>query len=258
MPTPPRAAQYFNGSRPLSFEKLSLPADLRVTVLAPHPDDFDAISVTLRRLHQNGNPIELVVLTSGDSGVEDGYATTQLPLTKAEIREREQLASCQFFGLTAAQVRFLRLATDETGSMHANSANFEIIRAALLTTRPDLVFLPHGHDTNADHQRTYTLLRKLIQQEQLSVLLCLNRDPKTISMREDMLMVFTRETAEWKKELLRFHDSQQHRNLRTRGSGFDDRVLLSNRLTAVMPDAPFPYAEIFELEYHPRVKREQE
>ncbi len=248
-PALPRTATYFEGTRPLLFENLSLPSELRVMVLAPHPDDFDAISVTLRYLHQNGNPINLVVLTSGDSGVEDDYANAHLPLTKAEIREIEQKASCQFFGRPAEHVQFLRFATDAMGSMLADTENLESLRTSILALRPDIVFLPHGNDTNADHRRTYAFLQKCVQQEKLSLVACLNRDPKTIAMQEDMLTLFTAETAEWKKELLRFHDSQQQRNLRTRGHGFDDRVLKSNLRSLPAGQDSLPFAEIFELEF---------
>jgi LmbE family N-acetylglucosaminyl deacetylase len=40
--------------------------------LAPHPDDFDAIGVTLKHIRRNGNPIEVGVVRTG-SGVEDSY-----------------------------------------------------------------------------------------------------------------------------------------------------------------------------------------
>jgi len=40
-----------------SFESLKTLANQRVLVLAPHPDDFDAIGVTLRFLHKRGNSI---------------------------------------------------------------------------------------------------------------------------------------------------------------------------------------------------------
>ena len=49
-------------------------ADLkRVLVLAPHPDDFDAIGVTLQYLHKQGNPIYLAVLSGSASGVLDSF-----------------------------------------------------------------------------------------------------------------------------------------------------------------------------------------
>ncbi len=44
-----------------TFSKL-----LRILVLAPHPDDFDAIGVSMRNFWKNGNPLYLAVATSGE------------------------------------------------------------------------------------------------------------------------------------------------------------------------------------------------
>ncbi len=239
----------FSGKRPFKFENIPFPSSLKVAVIAPHPDDFDAIAASLRILHLNGNCIELLVLTSGDSGVEDAYAEARSPLTKGEIREREQIASCRFFGLPESQVRFLRLAVDSKGNMEDSSGNFEVFKSSLPSIKPDIVFMPHGNDTNSDHRNCYAMYKHVSKENNLSAVVLLNRDPKTISMRTDLITSFSGKTAEWKKELLRFHDSQQQRNLRIRGSGFDDRILQANAKAAsdlVLPD----FAETFEIEIH--------
>jgi len=75
----------------------------------------------------------------------------------------------------------------------------------------------------------------------------LSRDPKTVSMRIDLYMPFGEREAEWKAELLRFHDSQHQRNLNTRGHGFDERILTTNRHIARELGIDAPYAEAFEL-----------
>src|SRR5690606_3631968 len=84
---------------PLSLEALALPADGRLAVLAPHPDDFDAIAVTLQHFARRGWAIQLAVLTTGASGVEDGYRGVRSAQDKAAVREVEQRASCAAFGL---------------------------------------------------------------------------------------------------------------------------------------------------------------
>jgi hypothetical protein len=61
-------------------------------------------------------------------------------------------------------------------------------------------------------------------------------------------MYFGEEEAEWKGQLLRFHRSQHERNLRTRGHGFDERVLRINRETAATAAGSMRYAEVFELQ----------
>jgi hypothetical protein len=66
-------------------------------------------------------------------------------------------------------------------------------------------------------------------------------------MREDVYVVFDDEAAEWKRSLLRHHASQQARNLRTRGHGFDERILRGNAEAALSAGRSGAFAETFEL-----------
>ena len=61
-------------------------------------------------------------------------------------------------------------------------------------------------------------------------------------------MPFGQREADWKAELLRYHDSQHQRNLRTRGHGFDERVLAVNRRIARELSLDDEYAEAYEVE----------
>lgn len=233
----------------LHLQQLSLPSPLTIVVLAPHPDDFDAIAATLRFFHQRGDTIHLAVLTTGASGVEDGYADAHTDVEKAALREQEQTASCAFFGLLLERLSFLRLPPDEKGNPRLDAENHERIRDYLLSRKPDLVFMPHGNDSNVTHQRTYALFRAVALAEHLQCWAVLNQDAKTIAMRTDLFTSFDEETATWKAELLRFHQSQHQRNLNTRGHGFDDRVLSINRQCAAdLKLGETEYAECFELE----------
>ncbi len=74
------------------------------------------------------------------------------------------------------------------------------------------------------------------------------RDPKTIGMRLDVAVPFGPEEAAWKSKLLLHHASQQARNVRLRGHGFDERILRVNRDTASAAGLKEPYAEGFEVE----------
>jgi len=214
------------------FEELEVPPELRVLVLAPHPDDFDVIAVTLRHLQQQGNLIHLAVLTSGASGVEPGFCTGSDWETRSVLREHEQRRSCRFFGLPEADFEFLRLNEDQAGHLIADERNLERVRACLIECAPDLVFLPHGNDTNADHRRTNFMMRQIAAFSALTFMAFLVRDPKTVEMRDQVVTFFGHEAAEWKAELMRFHESQQQRNLNVRGYGFDERILRLNRETA--------------------------
>jgi LmbE family N-acetylglucosaminyl deacetylase len=235
---------------PVPLQDLGISNALCVLVLAPHPDDLDAIGVTARFLLDNGNPLYVVVATAGASGVEETFCSPPPMEVKAQLREEEQRASCRFLGLPEAQLTFLRLEEDETGQPAENGINNDRIREQLLGKRPALVFLPHGHDTNLGHQRVYAMFRRVAQEAGYPLVAFLNRDPKTIHMRCDVYLGFGETMADWKARLLRFHQSQHQRNLNQRGYGFDKRILGMNRHSAGVCSAGTPYAEVFELEFY--------
>ena len=241
-------AGWLRRDRPLSLQTLHIPSSLRLVVLAPHPDDFDAVAVTIRFFKENGNGVVVAVVTSGASGVEDGFGEAFTPAAKAKLREREQRKSCRIFGLPDNRLTFLRSAEDDRGHPEDNAANRGLVSSYLASMRPDLVFLPHGHDPNPGHRRTYEFLLWSVRKEKLTLLACLNQDPKTISMRMDLYHAFGLELAAWKGELLRTHRSQQQRNLNTRGYGFDERILQVNRRSAAELGLRGDYAEAFELQ----------
>jgi len=231
------------------LQSLTLSPALSVFVLAPHPDDFDAICLTMRFFRDNGNPLHVAVATSGASGVEDAFCSPPTAAVKAGLREQEQRASCRFFGLPEAHLAFLRLEEDEAGDPVQNEANVALVRQHLLGLRPAMVFLPHSHDSNPGHRRVGAMFRRVAQKAGFPLVAFFNRDPKTGQMRCDVYHAFGEEEAAWKGELLRFHQSQQQRNLNQRGYGFDERILRLDRQNAEICSASRPYAEIFELEF---------
>ena len=231
------------------LQELALARSFRILVLAPHPDDFDTIGATMRFFQAKGNPLHLVVATSGASGVEDGFCSPPTRAVKAALREEEQRASCRFFGLPEGHMTFLRLAEDEAGDPLPDEANAELVRQQLLDLQPTLVFLPHSHDTNPGHRRLGALFRRLAQELAFPTVAFFNRDPKTMGMRCDVYHAFGDAETAWKGKLLRFHRSQQQRNLNQRGSGFDERILRLDRENAVLCGTGKPYAEVFELEF---------
>src|SRR3569832_2667646 len=111
MPTDPIAASslLLPPKRPLFLNDLALPAPLVIVVLAPHPDDFDAIGVALRLLQLQVHLIHVAVLTTGVNGVVDGWNGARSAGEKAELREAEQRASCEYFGLLVVCFFFLCL-----------------------------------------------------------------------------------------------------------------------------------------------------
>jgi LmbE family N-acetylglucosaminyl deacetylase len=237
-------------SPPVFLHSLEVPQDLVILVLAPHPDDFDEIAITMRYFRDNGNPIYVSVLGSGANGVEDAFCLRPTREAKTEIRENEQRKSCQFFGLAVSHLRFLRLEEDRAGHIEANEVNRRRLRDHFLEIRPDIVFLPHGNDTNIGHQRTWSIFREIAPGAGYAITAFFNRDPKTISMRHDVYALFGEKDSRWKAQLLRLHESQQQRNVKARGHGLDERILRLNR-KIVHEDFQLSdmYAEVFEIEF---------
>lgn len=239
-------------AQPAAIPAIQWPAELRLFVLAPHPDDFDAIGVTLRFFQQNGNPIHLAVVSGSASGVLDDFCAPSDNATKAAVREREQRDSLRFFGLGEEHVTFLRLKEDDTGAPLNDTENETAIRRQLLAHRPQIVFLPHGADSNAGHRRVHAMFLRAAAALDEPLAAFLIRDPKTLSFRADLYMPFDEEAARWKRRLLLHHRSQEHRNRRQRGRGFDDRILDVNRQIAAELDCSAPFAEAFQVEVVPR------
>ena len=229
------------GDGPRSLRELTLAPAREILVLAPHPDDFDAIALTLRHLRAQGHTLHVAVLTGGAGGVETGFEGARDDAAKAALREAEQRDSGALFGLPQQQLHFLRLWEAEDQG-HARLHEWMAARRAA-----HLLFLPHGNDSNRTHRRTFEAARAIAGDLGLRAWACLNQDAKTADMRIDLHFGFGEEEAAWKAQLLRCHRSQQERNLRTRGQGFDARVLEVNRNAARTLRLEQPYAEVFEL-----------
>ncbi len=222
------------GRGPRSLRELVFSRRLDILVLAPHPDDFDAIGLSLRHLHRAGHALHVAVLTTGAGGVDDGFEGACTEAEKAALREAEQRASGAFFGLPPERLQFLRLWGHQADALGNGPAGTDRagdsapLRAWLAGRPADLLFMPHGNDSNRTHRRTYEAVCPLAAEHELNAWACLNQDAKTQQMRVDLYFDFDEEDAAWKGQLLRFHRSQQSRNLRTRGIGFDARVLQIN------------------------------
>lgn len=234
---------------PAVFNDVIIPSNLGVWVFAPHPDDFDAVGITLKRFSDACCRIYLTVACSGALGVEDSFCDPPFVQEKALTREREQTLSCAYFGLPARRIHFMRLAEDENGRMADSTDNFVKIMNFFLKTEPDIIIMPHGNDANPDHQLMYAYMTRLGKVGRHPFVALLNQDPKTIEMRKDLFTYFDDADAAWKGELLRFHQSQQQRNLNQRGIGFDERILNMNKKAASENPGFGGYAEVFEVKY---------
>jgi len=237
------------GNDPAPIDSIGLSPALRLLVLAPHPDNFDAIAITLRYLQSRGNDIHLAVLSGGSKGVQDCDASPPTWEQKARLREQEQLDSCAFFGLPPARIGFLRLAEAADGELAHDGSNASRVRRQIRETSPDVLFLPCGNDRNTGHRRTYDMARAAAHDLGKPLLALYIKDAKTLSFRPDLYTGFDDTHADWKRTLLRFHNTQQARNIRIRNHGFDDRILSFNRELAHALGLEAPYAEAFRFEF---------
>ena len=237
-------------NKAISMDQLTTGSDTSVVILAPHPDDFDAIGVSLKRLQDNGCKLKLLVATAGINGVESGFENARTPGDKKGLRQQEQLDSCLFFGLDPELIEFLDLANNGDGSLAIDEANTRIIRKGLSGANADIVCLPHFNDSNMTHQRVYALYNRARRDWEKPHFALLNCDVKTRGMPCDVYTPFDDQTADWKRQLLRHHTSQQQRNLNSRSKGFDERVLDFNKTLAEQLPTDTPYAEAFAIEHH--------
>jgi LmbE family N-acetylglucosaminyl deacetylase len=209
-------------------------------VLGPHPDDPECVVITSRLLIQEGCELQYIILTTSPSGVEDEYArnwrcerSLSIDERKAEIRKAEQIASARMVGLSPDRVRFLSLDRDESAGPLDSPENISEIRRQLESLAPDMVLMPVGHDTNRTHALAHRVFRicarEMAERHGRPIVGLYHEDPKTTKMRADLYVLFGDRSAQWKAHLLRLHDSQQQRNLRTRAMGFDERILHVNR-----------------------------
>jgi len=199
-----------------------------VLALAPHPDDPDAIAVTLRLLADMGWEMHWAVVTSGWSGVSDDFCGPDRRM-KAEVRQAEQRESARLFSLPEDRLRFLEAEETEDGELAPTPENRRVVNSLLDAIRPDLVLLPHGKDSNPTHRLVYEWFAEWADAQSRPIMALGNEDPKTQDFEPNVEVLFGEEEARWKASLLERHRSQSARNQATRGITFAERILGTNR-----------------------------
>jgi LmbE family N-acetylglucosaminyl deacetylase len=196
--------------------------------LAPHPDDPDAIAVTLRLLADQGWEMHWAVVTSGWSGVRDDFCGPDRRM-KAETRMAEQRESARLFGLPEDRLRFLETRDTDEGELARTDDNQRLVTSLLDTLQPDVVLLPHRKDSNPTHRLVYEWFAEWADSITRPLLALGNEDPKSVDFHPNVEVVFGEEEALWKASLLECHRSQSARNQATRGITFAERILGMNR-----------------------------
>ena len=184
------------------------------------------------------------------SGIDKVYGAGMTQAERTRLRVMEQTGSFGYLGLQEGSYRFLALDNAADDQVADTAGNRQILEKIVRDIRPDMLFMPHGNDTNRAHRAMYAMMKTIAASVEWPVAMMMNSDVKTVEMRKDFYLAFDERQAQWKSRLLRYHDSQHQRNLRDRGYGFDERVLSLNHRTAAGLDLTFPYAASFELELY--------
>ena len=246
--------------------KPSPPSGARVLILGPHPDDPESSAVTIRLLMDSGCEIFYAIACMSPEGVDDEYAdrrhdmdSLSLGDRKIEIRRLEQKQSAQMLGIASNRLTFLDIEKSENKNSLDTDENRLKIRSHLEFLLPDIVITPAGKDTNQTHVWVCKIIRQCVRDLSINsgkpIVALYNEDPKTTEIRRDLFVLFSENSALWKKFLLRIHDSQQQRNISRQQKGFDERILRVNlegyeKLLQLTPFAVGKdrYAEVFEIE----------
>ncbi|MEA2064117.1 MAG: PIG-L family deacetylase [Gemmatimonadota bacterium] len=267
----------FMGAGAESDRWIAPPGSGKIMVLAPHPDDAEAVAVTLRLFAEAGCEVQYKICCLSPSGVTDEFAerkaeaegvpiigADELSAYKKIIRRAEQLESTRLAGFPGQEggdcVKFLDLEENSRGSLLDTEKNAEAIAGVLSGSAPDIVLMPWEEDTNSDHVLVCRYFRRAAEMLAAStgrpMLGLYIRDPKTLVMTEHLAVPFGEKAARWKAGLLKAHRSQHERNLSLRGHGMDERILQVNRdswqrISKIFPSetaAKYFYAEIFQVE----------
>ena len=221
----------------------------KVLVLCPHPDDFDIAGVTLRHFQQNGSEIFIAVAPTSSGILDSFYGQKPTQQEQIETRLEEQRKSIEFFGLDSANVDFFPtdMDLDANGEMAYSEANKALIEKVILRTEPKALFIPHSNDPNPAHNAMYRIVVETIIEHDLKLFIYQQKDPKTQGIKVNAYFPIDEKSASWKRELLKFHQSQDHRNRETRQIGFDDRILDMNEAIAEELELDCQWAEAFEV-----------
>ena len=180
----------------LPLTKAMLTGGGRALVLAPHPDDPEAVAVTLRLLVECGWQQHWYIVTSASSGVLDSFVGNDKS-TKAAAREVEQRNAAAHFGLPTENLLFLHLAEDTKGELDDTVENKHLLHEALDNYQPQLVILPIA-DTNPTHRLVAEWFMAWTNSQHRHIVAFFNEDPKTESMRIDIIVPFDEGLADWK------------------------------------------------------------
>lgn len=148
---------------PLNIKE-RFPANQRVCIFSPHPDDeVLGCGGLLQQLAANGNPIVLIHVTNGTQSHPNSqiYSSAKLDI----IRPQESLAALVKLAV-AHQVTTLALDLTD-GNVFAQQDKFEQKLAAIIQP-DDILVTPFRHDGHPDHEATGQVVATFAKQHRLA------------------------------------------------------------------------------------------
>lgn len=201
----------------------------RVLVLSPHPDD-EAIGCggTLCWHVEQGDPVQVIFLTSGEHGVRG-----QDPKQTSRLRTEEAKAAAKVLGY-----RSLEFWREPDGAMMLTPPLLKRMKEKLRAWKPGLVYAPHPREMHPDHRVTARLIRRAIE-ENKSAAEVRFYEIWTPLQQIDHVQDISRQ-METKLSAIRAHRSQ------CAIMRFDESALALARYRGEMHSWPGgPYAEVF-------------
>lgn len=129
-------------------------------VIAPHPDDETfGCGGTIRLIAESGTPVDVVFMTRGELGHEDGQALSEEQRTAlAQQRTAEAIEACKALGVR--RISFLEGKDTFLGEQIQLASD---LLSALNDQAYRRVFCPWKHDGHKDHQATFALMQTALQ-----------------------------------------------------------------------------------------------
>lgn len=157
------------GSRQNLFKEAARHADLPAPggvggkadlVIAPHPDDETfGCGGTIRLVTESGTPVDVVFMTRGELGHEEGQAISpQQQVELAEKRTAEAIQACKALGVR----RVFFLDGNDTQLKDQGHLAGDLL-SVLVGNGYRRIFCPWKHDGHADHQATFALLQTALK-----------------------------------------------------------------------------------------------
>lgn len=143
----------------LNMEIYDSPPTGKILVLAPHPgDDIFGAGGTLAKHGDQGDEIRIIYLCDGRSGTK--RATTEIVREELKkTRRTEAIEATEVLGIKSNALTFWGY---RDGQLSANKTTIKALTQVLSDYVPNIIYVPHPNDGEADHVATAQILAKTL------------------------------------------------------------------------------------------------